>query len=194
VGRWGGSRVGGPVAIAPGAVRDATPRRDGAPGRARIGAQEQPEPGPIRGPVRTRPSKPVLAEASAPHGAARRRAPGPRVRGRCRWSDRDAKTDGRRLVMGTRPLRGTPGDRQSFKQASGGLAASRVPLGVCEVRCASPAGRSASRPPGPLSGPRGDPCCDGGVRPAGATGRGDGPRRRAGLPPRQGEASAEARR
>ena len=114
------------------------PGTTGAGPNTRSGADETVEAGPGRG---------VLA----PHGAARRRAPGPRVRGRCRWSDRDAKTDGRPFVIRGLPARGTPGDRQSFNQRSGGLAASRVPLGVRLRRGCVP-----RRPIGqPTSGPQG---------------------------------------
>jgi hypothetical protein len=50
-------------------------------------------------------------------------------------------------VIRKRPLRGTPGNRQSLKYPSGGFAASRVPLGVC-VRCVHcrPIGQPSSGP------------------------------------------------
>jgi hypothetical protein len=75
-------------------------------------------------------------------------------------------------VIRKRPLRGTPGNRQSLTYPSGGFAASRVPLGVC-VRCvpSRPIGQPSS---GPGSQGRGGKrvFAKKAVRPGGATGAG----------------------
>lgn len=123
----------------------ATQRRVGT-GRRPVpgGAQEQPEPGPIRGPGRTRPSKPALAEASPPLSEGpRRRAPGPRVRGRCRWRDRDAKTDGRLQPIRKPLVRGTPGDRHSPTTIRRSRGVPRPPQGFRDGSRSQPADRPA---------------------------------------------------
>lgn len=115
-GSWGGGAVPASVARSPSPrALCATQRRLGmgpeaglgsAPRNNRSRAQYE-----VRcGRVRSSPS------AEVPSPLAGRRAEGPTgacVRGRGRWRDRDAKTEGRLLVIRERPLRGTPGDRQS---------------------------------------------------------------------------------
>ena len=156
MGRWGGSRVGGPVAIASGAARDATPSRDGAVGRLgraprnnRSRAHYEVRRG------RNRWGRPWPRRLT-PHRVARRRAPGPADPG---------SMPARRAVTPKRK-----GAEKSLSPSAGRRETGRIEKQIRRSRGVPrpPQDGSMSNPPADrpailrarLVGPRGSRCCN----------------------------------
>lgn len=133
---------------------------------SRASAQEQPEPGPLRGPARTKPLGPALAEAPHPSPGGAPESTGARRSGvDAGEKSRDAKTEGGGKKAS--PLPRDAGRPAQLRNKSGGLAASRVPLRMVRWGTRRPIGQPSSGPA--LSGRGGRGAATGCL-----TGRGDG--------------------